>query len=73
MDAASGLQREGLQVLRYQQNQHYGAHWDYFQHHDGFSNGGNRYATVLTYLSDAEEGGETVGVWRRPATARPQP
>jgi len=33
---------------------------DYFFHQDGISNGGNRYATVLTYLSDAEEGGETV-------------
>lgn len=33
---------------------------DYFHHRDGISNGGNRYSTVLTYLSDVEEGGETV-------------
>ena len=26
----------------------------------GIANGGNRYATVLTYLADTEEGGETV-------------
>lgn len=36
------------------------AHWDYFFHKDGISNGGNRYATVLMYLADTEEGGETV-------------
>lgn len=51
---------EGLQVLRYNKEQKYDAHWDYFFHKDGISNGGNRYATVLTYLADTEEGGETV-------------
>ncbi len=34
---------------------------DYFFHKEGTQNGGNRYATVLTYLNDVEEGGETVG------------
>ena len=29
-------------------------------HKEGIANGGNRYATVLTYLADTEEGGETV-------------
>lgn len=33
---------------------------DYFFHKEGTHNGGNRYATVLTYLNDVEEGGETV-------------
>mmetsp|Transcript_23212 Transcript_23212/g.59286 ORF Transcript_23212/g.59286 Transcript_23212/m.59286 type:complete len:349 (-) Transcript_23212:555-1601(-) len=51
---------EGLQVLKYTKDQKYDAHWDYFFHKDGISNGGNRYATVLTYLSTVEEGGETV-------------
>lgn len=51
---------EGLQVLRYQPKQKYDAHWDYFFHKEGTSNGGNRYATVLMYLADTEEGGETV-------------
>jgi hypothetical protein len=39
---------------------------DYFFHKEGTQNGGNRYATVLTYLNDVEEGGETVGgcCWR---------
>ena len=36
-------------------------HWDYFFDKLNTQNGGNRYSTVLTYLSAAEEGGETVG------------
>jgi hypothetical protein len=36
---------------------------DYFFHKEGTANGGNRYATVLTYLADVEEGGETVSLW----------
>jgi prolyl 4-hydroxylase len=34
-------------------------HWDYFFHDEGKANGGNRIATVLMYLEDVEEGGET--------------
>lgn len=50
---------ESLQVLRYRKEQKYDSHWDYFFHKGGDANGGNRYATVLMYLQDVEEGGET--------------
>lgn len=49
---------EPLQVLRYEPGQEYRAHFDYFFHEGGKKN--NRIATVLLYLSDVEEGGETV-------------
>lgn len=51
---------EGLQVLQYKESEKYEAHYDYF--HDAFNtkNGGQRIATVLMYLSNVEEGGETV-------------
>lgn len=51
---------EGLQILRYDPSQKYDGHYDYFFDKAGIQNGGNRYATVLMYLSDVEEGGETV-------------
>mmetsp|Transcript_20491 Transcript_20491/g.56815 ORF Transcript_20491/g.56815 Transcript_20491/m.56815 type:complete len:370 (-) Transcript_20491:299-1408(-) len=50
---------EGLQVLRYEIGQKYKGHWDYFFHDEGKANGGNRICTVLMYLEDTEEGGET--------------
>lgn len=53
-------QGEGLQVLFYQVGQKYDAHFDYFFHEQGTANGGNRIATLLLYLTDVEEGGETV-------------
>ncbi|EIE19822.1 hypothetical protein COCSUDRAFT_25518 [Coccomyxa subellipsoidea C-169] len=53
---------EGLQILHYEDGQKYEAHHDFF--HDKFNsrpeNGGQRIATVLMYLTTAEEGGETV-------------
>eukprot|EP00873_Tetraselmis_striata_P039995 jgi/Tetstr1/460259/TSEL_005559.t1 len=53
---------EDIQVLRYENGQEYGAHWDWFddpvKHADQMT-AGNRIATVLMYLSDVEEGGET--------------
>eukprot|EP00286_Rhodomonas_abbreviata_P000695 CAMPEP_0181291050 /NCGR_PEP_ID=MMETSP1101-20121128/1750_1 /TAXON_ID=46948 /ORGANISM="Rhodomonas abbreviata, Strain Caron Lab Isolate" /LENGTH=433 /DNA_ID=CAMNT_0023395395 /DNA_START=500 /DNA_END=1801 /DNA_ORIENTATION=+ len=55
---------EDMQVLHYAVGQHYHSHYDYFDPsiHEAFisSPGRNRFITVLFYLSDVEEGGETV-------------
>ncbi|XP_058009103.1 probable prolyl 4-hydroxylase 10 isoform X1 [Hevea brasiliensis] len=51
---------EGLQVLHYEVGQKYEPHFDYFMDEFNTKNGGQRIATVLMYLSDVEEGGETV-------------
>ncbi|KAK9013078.1 hypothetical protein V6N11_041100 [Hibiscus sabdariffa] len=51
---------EGLQVLHYEVGQKYEPHHDYFKDEFNTKNGGQRMATVLMYLSDVEEGGETV-------------
>ncbi|KAL2940319.1 putative prolyl 4-hydroxylase 3 [Bienertia sinuspersici] len=51
---------EGLQVLHYEAGQKYEPHFDYFLEEYSTANGGQRIATVLMYLSDVEEGGETV-------------
>ncbi|CAN6825488.1 unnamed protein product [Brassica oleracea] len=51
---------EGLQVLHYEVGQKYEPHHDYFSDAYNVKRGGNRIATVLMYLSDVEEGGETV-------------
>lgn len=51
---------EGLQVLHYEPGQKYEPHYDYFLDEFNTKNGGQRIATVLMYLSDVEEGGETV-------------
>ncbi|XVF63620.1 hypothetical protein PTKIN_Ptkin09bG0101300 [Pterospermum kingtungense] len=51
---------EGLQVLHYEVGQKYDAHFDYFLDEFNTKNGGQRMATMLMYLSDVEEGGETV-------------
>ncbi|KAJ0251054.1 prolyl 4-hydroxylase 8 [Hirschfeldia incana] len=51
---------EGLQVLHYEVGQKYEPHHDYFSDNYNVKRGGNRIATVLMYLSDVEEGGETV-------------
>ncbi|KAK3271236.1 hypothetical protein CYMTET_20403 [Cymbomonas tetramitiformis] len=59
---------EGLQVLHYEVGQQYEAHYDFF--HDKFNvkNGGQRIATVLMYLADVEDGGETVFPQGKPIT-----
>lgn len=51
---------EGIQVLHYAVGQKYEAHFDYFHDKLNQENGGQRVATVLLYLSEVEEGGETV-------------
>ncbi|KAJ8429888.1 hypothetical protein Cgig2_032881 [Carnegiea gigantea] len=51
---------EGLQVLHYGEGQKYESHFDCFFDNYNVKNGGQRIATVLMYLSDVEEGGETV-------------
>ncbi|XP_018498114.1 probable prolyl 4-hydroxylase 3 isoform X2 [Pyrus x bretschneideri] len=51
---------EGLQVLHYEVGQKYDAHFDYFADEFNTKNGGQRVATLLMYLSDVEQGGETV-------------
>lgn len=51
---------EPIQVLRYQNGQKYDAHWDWFDDptHPATSEE-NRAATVLMYLGEVQEGGET--------------
>ncbi|KAI5015497.1 hypothetical protein ZWY2020_056887 [Hordeum vulgare] len=51
---------EGLQVLHYEVRQKYEPHFDYFLEEFNTKNGGQRMATILMYLSDAEEGGGTI-------------
>eukprot|EP00271_Cylindrocystis_brebissonii_P012405 TRINITY_DN308_c0_g1_i3.p1 TRINITY_DN308_c0_g1~~TRINITY_DN308_c0_g1_i3.p1 ORF type:complete len:207 (+),score=23.15 TRINITY_DN308_c0_g1_i3:991-1611(+) len=51
---------EAIQVLRYNLGQKYDAHYDFFPDDKEKQLGGNRYATVLIYLSDVEFGGETI-------------
>lgn len=50
---------EGLQVLHYGPGQEYKAHHDFFQPNT-LSARNNRISTLIIYLNDVEEGGETV-------------
>ena len=58
---------DGLQILRYNQTTAYVDHFDWMEpdlasghDYDSGANGTNRYATILLYLSDVEDGGETL-------------
>lgn len=63
------IHQEDMQVLRYGQGQQYRVHMDTLHTEEG----GPRVATVLMYLADTEEGGETIfpmsGGWANPAAA----
>ncbi|XP_034686067.1 prolyl 4-hydroxylase 1 [Vitis riparia] len=50
---------ELIQVLRYKKSQFYKPHHDYFSDSFNLKRGGQRVATMLIYLSDTLEGGET--------------
>uniref|UniRef100_A0A803MY32 Fe2OG dioxygenase domain-containing protein n=1 Tax=Chenopodium quinoa TaxID=63459 RepID=A0A803MY32_CHEQI len=50
---------ELIQVLRYEKDQFYKPHHDYFSDSFNVKRGGQRVATMLMYLSDNVEGGET--------------
>ncbi|KAJ4968440.1 hypothetical protein NE237_015141 [Protea cynaroides] len=50
---------ELIQVLRYEKSQFYRAHRDYFSDTFNLNRGGQRVATMLMYLTDNVEGGET--------------
>ena len=50
---------EGLHILRYTPGQEYKAHFDYFSAASKAANN-NRISTLVMYLNDVEEGGETV-------------
>ncbi|XP_058000021.1 prolyl 4-hydroxylase 1 isoform X3 [Hevea brasiliensis] len=50
---------ELIQVLRYEKSQFYKPHHDYFSDTFNLKRGGQRVATMLMYLSDNVEGGET--------------
>lgn len=51
---------EPLHVLHYGYTEKYDAHYDYFHDTVNTVNGGQRQATMLMYLSEVDEGGETV-------------
>lgn len=55
---------ESLQILHYREGQYYAPHYDYFDpgltgSKMHLSQGGQRFATLITYLNEVERGGET--------------
>jgi prolyl 4-hydroxylase len=59
------VNQEPLQVVRYQKSQYYNPHYDCCVPIESdlckqdYTNGGFRYSTLLIYLNDVEDGGET--------------
>ncbi|XP_051140522.1 probable prolyl 4-hydroxylase 7 [Andrographis paniculata] len=51
---------EAMQILHYEHGQKYEPHFDFFHDKANQELGGHRVATVLMYLSDIAQGGETV-------------
>ncbi|CAL5227680.1 g10688 [Coccomyxa viridis] len=51
---------EPFNVLRYQLGQHYDSHYDIFEPESYGPQSSQRMATILFYLSDVEEGGDTI-------------
>ena len=49
---------EGLQILKYTPGQEYKAHYDFFSSTSKVANN-NRISTLIMYLNDVEQGGET--------------
>jgi len=51
---------ETMYLLRYEKGQEYKPHHDFFSDEENVKRGGNRVATVVMYLAEPEEGGETI-------------
>ncbi|KAI8541595.1 hypothetical protein RHMOL_Rhmol08G0073800 [Rhododendron molle] len=51
---------EAMQILHYEHGEKYEPHFDYFHDKANQQLGGHRVATVLMYLSDVTDGGETI-------------
>ncbi|KAF7134323.1 hypothetical protein RHSIM_Rhsim08G0063900 [Rhododendron simsii] len=51
---------EAIQILHYEHGEKYEPHFDYFHDKANQQLGGHRVATVLMYLSDVTDGGETI-------------
>ena len=73
---------DGLQILRYNQTKAYTAHMDWIDddgkqahNYDSAGKGGNRFATILLYMTDLgpEDGGETVFIHGKSLDENPTP
>jgi len=51
---------ESFNILKYENGQHYDSHMDTFDPKEYGPQGSQRMATMLVYLTDVEEGGETI-------------